>query len=62
MDKNVNEMQDLFNSELMTSSIPVSNPNYLYINNQNFLKENKNYKEDIVNKESNEIKESKTSS
>ena len=62
MDKNVNEMQDLFNSELMTSSIPVSNPNYLYINNQNFLKENKNYKEDIINKESNEIKESKTSS
>ena len=62
MDKNVNEMQDLFNSELMTSSIPISNPNFIYLNNQNVLKENKNYKEDIINKEPSLIKDSKASS
>ena len=62
MDKNVNEMQDLFNSELMTSSIPISNPNFIYLNNQNVLKENKNYKEDIINTEPSLIKDSKASS
>ena len=62
MDKNVDELQDLFNSELMTNSIPISNPESLYIkNNQNIIKDNKNYKEDIINKEPKEIKESKTS-
>ena len=46
MNKNVDELQDLFNSELMTNSIPISNPESLYLkNNQNTIKENKNYKE-----------------
>jgi hypothetical protein len=62
MDKNVDELQDLFNSELMTNSIPISNPESLYIkNNQNLIKDNKNYKEDIINKKSKVIKESKMS-
>ena len=46
----------------MTSSIPISNPNFIYLNNQNVLKENKNYKEDIINKEPSLIKDSKASS
>ena len=63
MDKNINEMQDLFNSELMTNSIPISNPESLYIkNNPNILIETKNYKEDIITKPPKEIKESKASS
>ena len=63
MDKNINEMQDLFNSELMTNSIPISNPESLYIkNNPNILIEKKNYKEDIITKPPKEIKESKASS
>ena len=65
MDKNVDELQDLFNSELMTNSIPISNPESLYLkNNQNTIKENKNYKEDIINtnnKQPKTIKESKIS-
>ena len=61
MDKNVDELQDLFNSELMVNSIPISNSNLLHINNNNILKENKNYKEDIINEEPKESKESKIS-
>ena len=63
MDKNVNEIQDLFNSELMTNSIPISNPESLYVNNNpNILIETKKYKEDIITKPKKEIKESKVSS
>ena len=59
MNKNEDELQDLFNSELMTNSIPISNPESIYINNnQNNLKENKTFKEDIRPKE---IKDSKPS-
>ena len=63
MDKNINEIQDLFNSELMTNSIPISNPESLYgNNNQNIINESKKYIEDIIPKENKEIKESKMSS
>ena len=62
MDKNVDELQDLFNSELMVNSIPISNSNLLNINNNhNILKDNKNYKEDIINEEPKESQESKIS-
>ena len=51
MDKNINEIQDLFNSELMTNSIPISNPESLYgNNNQNIINESKKYIEDIIPK------------